>query len=207
MVRLRMPDSLQNARRSMVRPDVGAAGGSGRRHGARATAPRSAAQPRTTDSSNASMDDPRTRVRSYATVMSLYTLLVGSATLVARRRQVQLPPRLDLRDLGLAALATQRVATLITKDPVMTPLRAPFTEFEEVSGPAELKERARDDSKLRHTAGELLTCPFCMGQWIGTAFVGGLIVAPRQTRVVIAAFSIVGAANWLQLAHGRLAPH
>jgi hypothetical protein len=27
--------------------------------------------------------------------------------------------------------------------------------------------------------GELLTCPFCLGQWVATGLIFGLVLAPR----------------------------
>src|SRR3954468_1556941 len=150
------------------------------------------------------LSNPRVRRGSYKLVMGIYLTAVGGIVWAGRRRGVRIPDQLQLRDLAIAALATQRLAMLISHDPVTSPLRAPFTEIEGVEGPAQLKERARDDSKLRHTAGELLTCPFCLAQWIATAFVGGLVLAPRQTRIVISTFGIIGAADWLQRIHGRL---
>ena len=151
------------------------------------------------------LSDPRVRRRSYTLVMVIYTGAVASLVWAGRRRGVRLREQLALRDLAIAALATQRLAMLLSHDPVTSPLRALFTEIEGVQGPAELRERARDDSKLRHTAGELLTCPFCLAQWIATAFVGGLVIAPRPTRLVISTFGIIGGADWLQRVHGRLA--
>jgi len=148
--------------------------------------------------------NPRVRRGSYKLVMGMYLAAVSGMVWSARRRGVRIPDQLQLRDLAVAAVATQRLAMLISHDPVTSPLRAPFTEFEGVEGPAQLKERARDDSKLRHTAGELLTCPFCLAQWIATAFVGGLVLAPRQTRLVISTFGIIGCADWLQRIHARL---
>ena len=49
--------------------------------------------------------------------------------------------------------------------------------------------------------GELLSCPFCLAQWIATGFVTGLVVAPRATRVVAATFSVVALADFLQMAY------
>lgn len=149
-------------------------------------------------------NDPTVRRRSYALVICLYALLLVAAVAFGRRRGIRLPERLATRDLVLSALATQRLARLVAKEPVTIPLRAPFTEFVGVAGPAELEERARDDSRLRHTVGELLTCPFCLGQWFGTAFVVGHVVWPKATRLVASTFAVVGVADSLQHATGWL---
>lgn len=149
--------------------------------------------------------DPTDRRAGYAAVVAIYLGVVGLVTLVLRRRGTRLPERISAFDLAVTALATQRAARLLAKEPITSPVRAPFTEFVDVSGPAELDERARDDSVFRHTVGELLTCPFCVGQWIATAFVTGHVVAPRATRLVTSLFAIVGVADALQHAVARLA--
>lgn len=152
----------------------------------------------TTPETEQDLADPTTRRTSYALLMGLYLVLVLVAVAVGRARRVRVPERIALRDLVLTALATQRMARLVAKDPVTSPVRAPFTEYVGVAGPAELQEQARDDSRFRHTVGELVTCPFCLGQWIGTAFVAGHVLAPRAARLVASTFAVVGVADTLQ---------
>ena len=149
-------------------------------------------------------DSPATRRGSYAVVIAVYLSAVGGTALLARRNGVRLPDRLRVQDLVVAALATQRIARLVAKDPVTSPVRAPFTEFVGVEGPAELEERARDDSHLRHTVGELLSCPFCLGQWIGTALMAGHVIVPRAARLVASTFAVIGVADALQHVTAKL---
>ncbi|MEZ5239189.1 MAG: DUF1360 domain-containing protein [Microthrixaceae bacterium] len=66
-------------------------------------------------------------------------------------------------DVVLLRTCDEQALRLITKGAVTTPLRAPFTEFEEHGGPAELNEAPRG-SGLRHSLGEMLSCPFCAGR-------------------------------------------
>jgi hypothetical protein len=148
--------------------------------------------------------DPADRRVGYAVVIGVYTVLVAVIAVVLRKRGTRLPERIRLIDLGVTAVATQRAARLLAKEPITSPVRAPFTEFVAVSGPAELEERARDDSMLRHTIGELLSCPFCLGQWIATGFITGHLVAPRATRVVTSLFAVVGVADALHHAMALL---
>jgi hypothetical protein len=82
-------------------------------------------------------------------------------------------------------------------------LRAPFTRYAGTAGPAEVQEETRHDSQLRHSVGELLTCPFCLDMWVATAFVIGLIVAPRLTRLVAGSFTALAGADFLQLAYAK----
>jgi hypothetical protein len=49
-----------------------------------------------------------------------------------------------------------------------------------------------------------LTCPFCIAQWIATAFAFGLVLMPRATRLAAAVLVAVTASDWLQFAHTAL---
>ena len=135
---------------------------------------------------------------SFVALMAAYGAAVGTGGLAVRRRG--LPERLAWSDVALVAVATHKLSRLLTKDPVTCPLRAPFTRFEESSGPAELEEVGRGTG-VRKAVGELVTCPFCVGQWVVTAFTFGLLLAPRPTRVVAAAFTALSGADFLQFAY------
>ena len=51
---------------------------------------------------------------------------------------------------------------MIAKDRIPAFARAPFTEFQQPGGAAEVEERARGEG-LRRTIGELLVCPLLPG--------------------------------------------
>ena len=70
-----------------------------------------------------------------------------------------------------------------------------------------MTERSTKEARgtgLRHTVGELLTCPFCIAQWIATIFGFGLVLFPRTTRFVAATLTAVTASDWLQFARTAL---
>ena len=136
----------------------------------------------------------------YVAVVGVYGALTGASALAVRALGRKLPERLDASDIALLAVATHKVSRLLTKDPVTSPFRAPLTAYEGQAGPAEVRERPRRSGVL-HAVGELVTCPFCVGQWVATAMVGGLLVAPRLTRVVAAGMTVVAAADALNLAY------
>lgn len=106
--------------------------------------------------------------------------------------------RPDVMDLALYALATEHLSRLITKDSVTAVLRAPFTEFKEPAGEGEVNEEVVGDG-TRHAVGELLTCPFCVAQWVATALVAGSIAAPDLTRAVVAISATARLSDYLQL--------
>jgi hypothetical protein len=137
----------------------------------------------------------------YVRVMAVYgSAVVGLGALVGARR-IPLPERPGFGDLALVALATAKLARLTTRDSVTSPLRAPFTRFEGPGGPAEVKEQVRGDG-VRHAIGELVTCPFCVSQWVATGFTFGLLFAPRATRQVAGTLAALELADLVQFGRG-----
>ena len=84
-----------------------------------------------------------------------------------------------------------------------SPLRAPFTRYAGTSAEAELDEEVRG-AGMRKGLGELVSCPFCLGQWAATVGVFGLIVAPRGTRAAASVFAVLTGSDMLQYAYARL---
>lgn len=140
---------------------------------------------------------------SYLGAMSVYAGLVGTAVLVGRKRRIPLPERISAGDLALIAVATHKLSRTIAKDAVTSPLRAPFTAYKEPAGAGELNEEVRARG-WSHGIGELISCPFCLAQWISTVFVGGLVVAPRATRLVASVFATRAGSDMLQFGYAAL---
>lgn len=139
----------------------------------------------------------------YLALMSVYATGTTVAAAGAKAAGRQAPSGLSPWDAAQLAVATQTLARLIAKDPVTSPLRAPFTSYEGLSAPGELSEQVRGHG-LQHSFGELLTCPMCLGQWIATGFTLGLVWAPKLTRLAVGTFAVVGGADFLQHAYVRL---
>jgi hypothetical protein len=57
---------------------------------------------------------------------------------------------------------------------------------------------------VQHSVGELLSCPMCLAQWVATGLSAGLVLAPRQTRLVLATFTAVAGADFLQYLYAYL---
>jgi hypothetical protein len=138
---------------------------------------------------------------AYTALLATWGATVAGAGVLARRR---LPGRLAPADLLTAAVATHTASRLLARDPVTSPLRAPFTRYRGTSGPAQLDEEARGTG-LRHALGELMTCPYCLAPWLATGFLAGLATAPRATRTLWSLLTVVGVADALQLAWDRAA--
>ena len=137
---------------------------------------------------------------SFLALMGTYGALVGVGALGLRRSGARLPERVGVGDVALLAVATHKLSRLIAKDPVTSPLRAPFVRFAGTSGEAELNEEVRGTGPQK-AIGELVTCPFCVGQWVAVGALFGLIYAPRATRFVAAMFTIVAGSDFLQIAY------
>jgi hypothetical protein len=143
--------------------------------------------------------------------MGVYLGLVSAVAAAVRASGRQLPDRIPLGDAVLLTVGTFRLARRLAKDPVTAPIRAPFTRFEGASGHAEVAEEVREHGGAKHAVGELLTCPFCLAQWVGTGFVFGYVAAPKATRLAALTMTMVAGSDVLQFAYdaiqnGGLAP-
>lgn len=76
---------------------------------------------------------------AFVGMIGTYLAAVGVGGIAVRRRG-RLRERPAAADLALVALATHKASRLVTKDPVTSPLRAPFTRFDGTEGPAQLHE-------------------------------------------------------------------
>jgi len=139
----------------------------------------------------------------YLALLGVYTGGVGAAALAGRLSGRRLPDRIGLVDLALLGVATHRLSRTIAKDPITSPLRAPFTRYDGTSAAGELAEQVRGHG-LQHSTGELLACPMCLAQWVASALSAGLVFAPRQTRLAMATLSAVASADFLQYVYALL---
>jgi hypothetical protein len=147
-------------------------------------------------------DNPRP-LEGYTVVLAIYGALVALTAVAAAATGRKLPERWGVQDLLTVTIGTHKLSRTVSKDAVTSPLRAPFARYAGSGGPAEVMEETRHRSALRHSLGELLTCPFCLDMWVATAFVIGLIFAPRPTRLIAGTFTALAGADFLQLAYAR----
>jgi hypothetical protein len=142
-------------------------------------------------------------LRGYSKALTAYAGAVLGLAVSGRRLGVRVPDRMPVGDMALLAVMTFRTSRLLTKSAVASPLRAPFTTFEKSGGTGEVVENVREDGDL-HAVGELLTCPFCLAQWIATTSVAAYVAAPRQTRLAATVMCVAAASDVLQLAYDDL---
>jgi Protein of unknown function (DUF1360) len=136
--------------------------------------------------------------------MGVYLGLVFAGATAVRAAGRELPERIPVGDALMLTVATFRLARRIAKDPVTSPIRAPFTQFQGPSGHAEIAEEVREHGGVKHAVGELLTCPFCLAQWVGTAFVFGYATAPKATRLAALTMTMVAGSDVLQFAYDAI---
>ncbi|WP_254552735.1 DUF1360 domain-containing protein [Kitasatospora sp. MMS16-BH015] len=137
-------------------------------------------------------------IAGYLAAVGVYPTGVAALAAAARAKGRPLPAP-GPWDVTLTAGAVHRLARLVAKDPVTSPLRLPFTHVRGQSRPAELDEEVRG-SGLRRAVGELITCPFCTGLWLATGFTAGQVLAPGATRLVGSGLSALTAADFLHFA-------
>jgi Protein of unknown function (DUF1360) len=145
--------------------------------------------------------DPRP-LTSYAGIMASYGGLTTGLILLLRRKRFRIR-LLSPWNFVLYALAAEHISRLISKDSVTSPIRKPFTEFEEPAGEGEVNEDVIG-SGPRHAIGELLTCPFCLDQWVTTGLVAGSVAAPTLTTAVVTVSALARTADYLHLLYGLL---
>lgn len=141
-------------------------------------------------------------LRAYAALIGTFVSMISGFAAWFRRSGRTAPDRPDMRDLALITVATHKLSREVTKSRVGSAIRAPFTRFQYDSGPGEVAEAAQGRG-LRRAIGELLVCPYCLGEWIAAAFVAGLLVAPRTTRWLAAIFVALTGSDLLQIAYAR----
>lgn len=129
----------------------------------------------------------------YAALTAAFGTALGGFLMLARRR---LPERIGLVDVIGTGLASFKVGRLVAKDDVTTWVRAPVTEDPDATQPK--------PQGLERALGELLTCPYCVGVWIASGLSYGLVLFPRQTRLVNAIFAAQAVADFLNAGFVRL---
>ena len=131
-------------------------------------------------------------------LVCVYNGSLAAFAFAQRRSGRGLPDRFPPGDLLLLSVATYKLSRLIGKDRIMAFARAPFTRLEgESERPGEVTEEPRGEG-LQRAVGELLVCPYCLGQWVGTGLLATYLRQPRLARTVAAAFTIVAGSDLLQ---------
>ena len=143
------------------------------------------------------------RLYSYLTLMGVFNLILAAVLLVAKRTGRGIPERIDAKDIALLGVATHKLSSMGAEDAVTSPIRAPFTEFQEKESPKSVNEKPRGEG-LRRSIGELITCKFCLGMWVASFFTYGLVLAPQVTRLLATLFAVVTVSDHLHQTYKAL---
>ena len=76
-------------------------------------------------------------------VMTVFAGIAGAIGVIAALRGTR-SRRISPYDLLLMTAATHKLARLMNKDAVTSPLRMPFTRYRDTAGPAEVMEDVRE---------------------------------------------------------------
>ena len=133
---------------------------------------------------------------AFGGLMGTYVALTGGLGAAAVRRG--LPDRLAAGDLALLSVATAKLSRLLSRDRVTAALRAPVVEADEDG------EESPAGHGLQQALGELVTCPWCLAQWVGTGMFAAFLLRPKETRVVAGLLTVIAANDAVQVAHQRV---
>jgi hypothetical protein len=137
------------------------------------------------------------------TLIGVFNLILAAVLLVAKRTGRGIPERIDAKDIALLGVATHKLSSMGAEDAVTSPIRAPFTEFQEKESPKSVNEKPRGEG-LRRSIGELITCKFCLGMWVASFFTYGLVLAPQVTRLLATLFAVVTVSDHLHQTYKAL---
>jgi hypothetical protein len=143
------------------------------------------------------------KLAGYGALLATYGAGVVGFAAFLRTSGRKLPRRIDPADVALLGVATFKLSRLISRDAVTGVVRAPFTTRAGHGKASEVQDKPRGRG-VRRAVGELLTCPFCISQWIATVLGGAYVVAPDATRMAAATLTAVTVADVLQYAHTAL---
>ena len=139
-------------------------------------------------------------LKSFAGLTAAFNLGFAGCLYLAKKQRRKLPDQMGPADLLLLGVATHKFSRLISRDTVLSFARAPFVRYKAHGAGSEVAEEPRGDG-FQLAVGELVTCPYCVGQWVAATLLYGLVFAPRVTRFVSLGFTALTISDGLHLAY------
>ena len=136
----------------------------------------------------------------YLALAGIFNLSFAAFLLAARQMKRPLPDRLAARDVALLGVATFKMSRLLSRDQVTAFLRAPFVTYKGPAAASEVEEEPRGTGWQR-ALGNLLTCPYCVAQWVSAGFAYGFVLAPRTTRFAAGVCSAYALSDFVGFAY------
>jgi hypothetical protein len=142
-------------------------------------------------------------ITSYVALLAVYGIAFAALMAEVKRKEQQhhAPEKMDWCELAISSLAVFQASRTLSKGWVTIPLRAPFAKYEEPSVlPSEVHVTPRGKG-LQRVIVKLLTCPFCLGSWVGLGFGYGKVFAPRATEILTGIAATGAVSNFLHFAY------
>lgn len=136
----------------------------------------------------------------YLALAGIFNLSFAAFLLAARQMKQPLPERFSARDVALLGVATFKMSRLLSRDQVTAFLRAPFVTYKGPAAASDVEEEPRGAGWQR-ALGNLLTCPYCVAQWVSAGFAYGFILAPRTTRFAAGVCSAYALSDFIGFAY------
>lgn len=136
----------------------------------------------------------------YLALAGIFNASFAAFLLALKQADRPLPERLSARDVALLGVATFKLSRLISRDQVTAFLRAPFVTYKGPAAASEVEEEPRGEGWQR-ALGNLLTCPYCVAQWVAAGLAYGFILAPRTTRFTAGVFSAYALSDFVGFAY------
>ena len=140
-----------------------------------------------------------TLLAEFAIMMTLFAASVAGLTSLARSRNL-LPKKSEPLELLLLGIATHKLSRLVAKDRITGVLRAPFVHYKRSAGAGEVEEEPRGHG-LQRAAGQLISCPYCMGPWCAATLGFGALFFPRTTRFFTSILTSIAMSDFLHRAY------
>ena len=135
----------------------------------------------------------------YAGAMTLFLASVATLTSAAAAKEL-LPKKFKPLDLIVLGIATHKLSRLVSKSRITGAIRAPFVHYICSCGAGEVDEEPRGEG-FQRAAGELISCPYCMGPWSAAALGFGMLFAPRVTKLFASILVGVAVSDFLHRAY------
>lgn len=142
-------------------------------------------------------------LKEYMILIGGLNVLIALTIAATAKSKRGLPGSMGTLDFVVLALGTHKLARLLSKDRVTSPLRAPFVRYEEGSGAGEVEEVERGKG-MRRAIGDLATCPYCATPWAATAMVLGHAVNPRVTRMYACILALTTIGHFLNHGYAKV---
>jgi len=135
-----------------------------------------------------------------AYLLLCYSAFFQVVEALARARQYSM---LGFKDLIILGMSTHKLARIIAKDRITSPLRAPFTRFDKSAGGGEVEETVRGKG-VQAVVGELISCPYCMSPWAGAGLLLLFFIDKNKARLLCSILTCVTISHFLHRIYTRL---